>query len=330
MPHNLSILCSRDHAMLPQQPGKVHAMNTVVEIDSGIFEQFKCYSGWVPAGFWANWLGVLTRTYVWERENTTERALGRHETLGYPVTEVHVLDWVPLLQAVLNADDTFVIADLGAGWGRWLSGAAFAARSTRRAYYLVGVEAEPEHFRWLETHLKENGIDPSCCRLINAAVAGRKGHCWFYVGKPASWYGQSIVSDDVVKSLCQNPEPGTEVTYEHAEGKVERLRRIRCVDLQEAVGELPMIDYVHLDVQGSELDVLRAHPELLQRRVKMVNVGTHSPEIETELRNYFRKLKWINRFDVSMGSKVSVRVGGKKVSDVEFGDGVQVWVNSAL
>jgi len=309
---------------------RVHAMD--IDIDPGIFHHFKCYSGWVPAGYWANWLGVLTHAYVWAFPEEVLRIYSqeRYENLGYPVSGEHVLDWVPLLEAVLNAGDTFVIASLGAGWGRWLSGAAFAARSTRRAYYLVGVEAEPEHFRWLETHLKENGIDPSCCRLINAAVAGRKGHCWFYVGKPASWYGQSIVSDDVVKSLCQNPEPGTEVTYEHAEGKVERLRRIRCVDLQEAVGELPMIDYVHLDVQGSELDVLRAHPELLQRRVKMVNVGTHSPEIETELRNYFRKLKWINRFDVPINTKAVVKIAGKKVSDVQFGDGVQVWVNPTL
>jgi len=33
--------------------------------------------------------------------------------------------------------------------------------------------------------------------------------------------------------------------------------------MEEAVSDLPLTDYVHLDVQGSELDVLRAQPELL-------------------------------------------------------------------
>ena len=286
-------------------------MNPIIDIDTGIFEHFKCYSGWVPAGFWANWLGVLTRSYVW----------------AFPEDVLNInSDWVPLLQAVLDADDTFMMAALGAGWGRWLSGGAFAARNTGRGYYLVGVEAEPEHFRWLRIHLQENGLDSSCYRLINAAVSSRKGHCWFYVGKPASWYGQSVVSDDAVRRLCQAPaEPGAEMSY-----KGERIRRILCVGLEEVIGDLQSVDYVHLDIQGSELDVLKAGREVLQSRVKMVNVGTHSNEIETELRRYFRKLNWINRFDVPAKTRVSIKLGGKKVSEVKFGDGVQVWVNSAF
>jgi len=44
----------------------------------------------------------------------------------------------------------------------------------------------------------------------------------------------------------------------------------------------------------------------------MVNVGTQTREIETGLRKYFRKLAWINRFDVPMSTKVSVRMGGSE------------------
>ena len=46
----------------------------------------------------------------------------------------------------------------GAGWGRWLSAGAFASEQTGREYRLVGVEAEPQHFEWMERHFRDNNL----------------------------------------------------------------------------------------------------------------------------------------------------------------------------
>ncbi len=90
------------------------------------------------------------------------------------------------------------------------------------------------------------------------------------------------------------------------------------------------VDYMHLDIQGSELDVLAAYPELLQERVGMVTVATHSELMERGLRRLFASLEWTARYDVPIGGTALVRVGGEAPVEVRFHDGVQMWVNRAL
>jgi hypothetical protein len=93
-----------------------------IEISSRLFHQFRPYSGPVPAGFWVDWLGVMTRADVWpfapEVKATYTR--DRKEETVYPIHDEHVLDWVPLLEAVTSSGPVFRMAALGAGWGRWL------------------------------------------------------------------------------------------------------------------------------------------------------------------------------------------------------------------
>lgn len=301
---------------------------TEIVIAPETFESFECWSGWVPAGYWANWLGVLTPAYVWAfpEEVLAIYSARRHEQFRYPADGEHVLDWVPLLEAILAAKDTFVMVALGAGWGRWLSAGAFGAKQRDLRYKLVGVEAEPQHFHWMETHFRENRIDTGSFRLLNAAVSDRSGACWFYVGKPDSWYGQCIVPEEDVSLPEAQP---VALGYETAYGD-ERIRRIACVDMQDVIGDLPYVDYLHMDIQGTEYDFLAAYPQLLGERVRMVNIGTHSPEIERKLRDFFTHIGWTSRYDVPINSQIPVRLGGDQANEVQFGDGIQVWVNPQL
>ena len=249
----------------------------------------------------------------------------RDETPSYPTNDESVLDWVPLLEAVLAGGNPFVMVALGAGWGRWLSAGAFAAKNLGRAYQLVGVEAEPEHFRWMELHFRENQLDPVHYRLVNAAASSQSGNCWFYVGKPASWYGQCIVPDSAINLNGQQVAVGED--FEH---NGEKVKRIRSVNIEDVTQGLPVVDYMHMDIQGSEYEFLSAKPESLQERVKMVNIGTHSTEIETDCRRMFETLGWRNHFDVPMNSKLPIYMGSEQVDTVQFGDGVQVWTNPKL
>jgi FkbM family methyltransferase len=187
---------------------------------------------------------------------------------------------------------------------------------------LVGVEVEPEHFRWMHLHFQENDLDAAHCRLLNAAASAYSGDCWFYVGKSASWYGQSIVPDDALNA------PGKPLSLGEAlDHNGERVKRIRSVSMEDVLQDLPLVDYLHMDIQGTEYDFLSAKPELLQSRVRMVNIGTHSHEIEASLRCLFEPLGWENQFDVPMNSKMPVFLGLEPVDTVQFGDGVQVWTN---
>ena len=240
----------------------------------------------------------------------------RFEACSTPSIDDNIFDWLVLLEAVAEAKDSFTMAALGAGWGRWLVAGAFAARQLGELpVHLIGVEAEPTHFNWMLEHFADNGVDPADHELIEAAASGRSGHAWFYFGKPDSWYGQSIIDDRTLDQAA-----GTEINYNG-----EKARRVRTIDLVELFSNYRRIDYLHMDVQGAELDVLSSVPDVLTAKVKRVLIGTHSGEIEAGLRRLFAGLGWHPQYDFPLDSEL-------RVEDAVFtlGDGVQVWINPAL
>jgi len=315
----------------------------IFDLDENVFSRFPSYEGITPGGYTKNFLGILTRGNfeVYSKEWTEVISKTREERITYPDSSELILDWYPLLQSVIAAKETFSMAAIGAGWGRWLSAGAFAAKYLSKDYFLIGVEAEPDHFLWMKEHMKDNNIDSTKYRFIPAAAANYCGHCWFYVGKPASWYGQSMVSEEMVKM----PTPAniilkikdllkiqSRMTYNG-----ETIQQVRCVDLQEVIGTIDRLDYMMLDIQGSEELFLTKYPKILQNRVKMVNIGTHSNSIENNLRKYFSDLGWTCTFDIPLNSEVRFNIKGKNsknnshmINTIQFGDGVQVWTNPNL
>ncbi len=303
------------------------SLSEVIVEDSSL-RLFTPWSGVTPAGYWTDFLGVRTRADVWAftPEYLEIYNRERFELPGLPTDREHILDWIPLIDAVAGSGHTFVMVALGAGWGRWLSAGAFAATQLAREYKLVGVEAEPTHFSWMLRHLAQNGIDPARHRIIRAAASHLAGPCWFRIGDAAGWYGQSIVPDlDVPPEITAQAPLWSEVSI-----VATRLQRVCSVDLRAVVSGLPTIDYMHMDIQGAEADFLEAYPELLQQHVRTVNVGTHSAQIEDRLRTLFHTLKWRCVHDVRLKSAAMVKVGLRDAQRVEFGDGVQVWTNPTL
>jgi FkbM family methyltransferase len=288
-------------------------------VDTTILDRFRPWSGTVPAGFFAYFLGNLTRAEYWAfpKHLKDRYSRDRHETFSSPLRDDNIFDWLVLLEAVAEAKGSFTMAAVGAGWGRWLVAAALAARQIgNMTVRLIGVEAEPTHFKWMLEHFRDNHLDPATHDLIEAAVSGRSGDAWFYVGDPDSWYGQSIVPDDIV---------GTDTEAVEVVHNGHKIRRVRTMDLRELVGKYPRVDYLHMDVQGAELDFLSSSPEILNSTIKRVLVGTHSSDIERGLRQLFSGLAWQAQYDFPLNSEVHV-----KDAVVPLGDGVQVWINPAL
>ena len=295
--------------------------DAVVRLSSSVFSRFTPFDGRVPAGFWVNWMGVLTRDYVWpfSPEVMKSYSTERNQRCGYPTSDEHVLDWEPLLRAVLTARDEFTMIALGAGWGRWLSAAAAACRQVGRTFRLTGVEAERDHFRWMRTHLEENGIAPDRVRLIEAAASASADPCWFPVDDPG-WYGQSIVP------AAGGPSAGTDRFVDRGRA----YRRVRAVTIDELIDARSRVDYLHMDIQGTEYDFLAKNPARLSQTVRVANVGTHSAAIERRLRALFRAEGWDPLHDVPMGSEAELFIDDALAGRVTFGDGVQVWENPRL
>jgi FkbM family methyltransferase len=282
-------------------------------LDLSVLQRFQLWAGTVPPGFFADIMGNLVRVGFWSGwdEKLTEWSVERFEDHRVPGPTDALVDWLCLLEAVDAAQGRFVTCDLGAGFGHWLVAANVACKQKGLEPQLIGIEAESQHFAWMLDHFRDNGIDPSVHRLIKGAVSGEKGTGYFYVDGPgmpkgpAAWYGQALATGAPLPGWTTIPVP--------------------TITLDELLDGYTLVDYLQMDIQGAEYDVLSACPDVLRQRVKRVLIGTHSHEIEDNLRELFLGLGWHAKYDIPMGGIVGV-------GEAEFtmGDGAQYWLNPAL
>jgi FkbM family methyltransferase len=212
---------------------------------------------------------------------------------NYPDFDEEYFEWVDVLESVQAAGNSYTMVELGAGWGRWLSRAYKALKQMypEKSYQLIGVEAEPTHFKWLVEHCTYNQIESPI--LIEAAVDVSEGEVGFYTGQPAEWYGQCIGGETLVKAIS----------------------------LRSLLLKYPSIDLMDIDIQGQEYKVLYSAKDLLNR-VKRFHIGTHSVEVEDSLRGLFKEMGWKCLRDFTLNTEHGTEYGRAK-----FNDGVQTWVS---
>lgn len=239
-------------------------------------------------------------------------------------------EWIDLLEAVVSASNQFTMIELGAGFGRWLVNAAAALGLVKGpSYLLIGVEAEPTHFKWMQKHIQDNTIKETDCKLINAAVSDTDGFVKFYVGKPSECYGQHIVHSHARSLLHRILKRIKPVALKkildlktRAPATELEIKEVRSLSLNTLLQPLTFIDLMDLDVGGSELVILESAEGQLNEKVKRIHIETHSTGIESGLRRLFKRLGWRNIFDYPCMSKSPTPWG-----IIEFQGGVQSWIN---
>ena len=249
----------------------------------------------------------------------------------YPSFDEEYFEWVDILEAVDEAVDAFVMIELGAGFGRWCVRAATAARRKLNCqFHFAAVEPEPDHFRWISEHFRDNDIDPRQHDLIWAAVGAQSGFVPFWVGAADGWYGQAISDEPPppppdlsarrrLKARSILGRPPADSTKDRA------VTWVPCVTLADVLAPYPKVDLIDVDIQGAEYEVLASAIRLLNERVRRLHIGTHSPEIEQQLRQLFSANRWENLNDYPCQSSATTPYG-----TILFGDGVQTWLNPAL
>ena len=95
---------------------------------------------------------------------------------------------------------------------------------------------------------------------------------------------------------------------------------MRAVTLESLIEPLGLVDFLDMDIQGVEAEVLESDPLGLARKVRMVHVATHSGENERRLRELFGRLDWQRLNDYECGSTAETPWG-----TIHFQDGVQTW-----
>src|SRR5437588_11948370 len=159
-----------------------------------LFSHFYPFRGTVPPGFEAWFFGVLARDWLFT--GTSKNLLGGSVSVGYPAIDCEYFEWLGLMAAIVATRNKFIMVELGAGWGTWLLAAARLSAQRQIPFLLTGVEADPDHFRWMYQVFQDTEVHPCSHRLLNVAVAPKSGKAVLLRHLcPHEYYGQRLVSD---------------------------------------------------------------------------------------------------------------------------------------
>ena len=296
-----------------------------------VFEGISPWSGKIPPGFLADFLGTITRYAFEENMPSPYKTRSNRATRpNLPQFGEEYFEWIDLLESVRQAKKRYVFVELGAGYGLWTVRAAQAIkRLNPMPFHAVAVEAEPTHFEFLKQHFCDNGLDLCDLRLVRAAVWRKRGLTKFYIGNASGWYGQAIDQSGSLHSPRQWPMAFLYLVF-YRLGLLQSSRRqrvtwVRSITLCDVLSECQYVDLLDMDIQGAELDVIARDIKLLNDKVRRIHIGTHNSVVEKGLRRIFSDNGWLNIWDYQFNNANETPYGS-----IFFLDGVQTWVNSAL
>ncbi|HZW26135.1 MAG TPA: FkbM family methyltransferase [Gallionella sp.] len=249
--------------------------------------------------------------------------------LEFPVPDdgfhAEAIEYVALTDALGRArlGDSFCAVEIGAGWGPWMAAAGVIARQEGcRNIKLVGVEASSRRFPLMRLHLETNDLRPAgvsgedaqhgnvFTRIFNGAVWTHDGEIWF---------PESDVSDMGAAATSSND------TTDYRGAKYAN-QAIPCKRLDTLLQDLGgTVDFMHIDIQGAELELLENQIEWVSNNVRTLMIATHSRPIEGKLMELLLAHGW------QMYREKPCRVDwGRDCSLVgrTIVDGSQYWLNS--
>ncbi|MEN6490078.1 MAG: FkbM family methyltransferase [Smithella sp.] len=253
------------------------------EEDFQILRKFASFSASIEADHYRDGFGVKTLYECVPFVNAGMLNVGR---LEFPVPDdgfhAEAIEYVALTDSLHRSrlKDSFCAVELGAGWGPWITAAGVIARERGcNELKLVGVEASLHRFSLTCRHLEMNNLRPFggssedrqmgnvFTRLFNGAV-------WTHDG--VIWFPESDVADMGAAATTSNE--GTDYRGAKSDNKAVPCRR-----LETLLKDLGAIDFMHIDIQGAEIDLLQDQIDWVSNNVKTIMIATHSRSIEGRL-----------------------------------------------
>jgi FkbM family methyltransferase len=207
--------------------------------------------------------------------------------------EHDVIEWYGLLRAIERAQGSFVIAELGAGWGPWITaGSVFARRAGIETVRAIAVEADETRFSFINQHLADNGVADVEVKLMLGAIAPEPGLVLF----PRM--------DDSTKDMgfaAVFEEDKSAQTFVDYRGEKLDHQKTRAYDLNTVFEDVDHIDFLHVDIQGAELEVLKSGPDLVTQKCRHILMATHSRAVEWGIAEILMARGWVLEKELPCG-----------------------------
>lgn len=268
-------------------------------------------------GFYTDFSGVRTRlSYFGIESHPAEHAIG---AIPFPDDALHAeaIEYLAAVYALEHAVDSFTIVELGAGYGPWLVfGAKAALRRGIEKVRLIAVEADLQRHQLLYTNLADNDLYPPPNGAADVKISCVHGAISDVNGRVS--FGSQSVHDWGASPI----EGGGNTDYR---GITVEAQEIDTYTIESVLADVTSVDFMHMDIQGFELRSIRVSLDVLQRKVKVLLVATHSRALEGGIIDLLHDNGWKLLYEkpckFNPGSNTDLTA-------LTYLDGTQVWVNT--
>lgn len=193
-----------------------------------------------------------------------------------------ISEFAALLLAVDTAKGrtSLTVGELGAGWGPWIAAAAVCGlRTGFPEINLLAVEADETKCAFISKHLEDNQAlgDTVHLKVFSGAAWSEDTTLYFPKGPGHLDYGARPAEHD------------EESDYRGASVAVEEIPAFGMATL---LATYDRFDFLHIDVQGAEYDLIASSRSILEDKVSFLFIGTHSTLIEGRLLKLFHDWGW--------------------------------------
>ncbi len=266
-----------------QGPSPLQVYTGYEESDFSCIKKFATCKATTDASHYADGFGVKTLYECVPFVTPGTLDAGR---LEFPVPDdgfhAEAIEYIALTDALQRAlgGASFCAVEVGAGWAPWITAAGVIAR--RQGFgtiKLAGVEASAQRFPLMRLHLETNGLRPPgidtgdaehngiLTRLFNGAIWTHDGEIWFPDSDVADMGAAATTTDS------STDYRGTRADH----------RAVPCKRLDTLLSDFERIDFMHIDIQGAELDLLQDQIDWVTHHVRALMIATHSRVIEGRL-----------------------------------------------
>ena len=161
----------------------------------------------------------------------------------------------------------------------------------------------------MRQHFLDNGLDPDAHTILHGASATEDGYAEFPdLNDDSADYGATLSLAD---PLLQRVVSGT-------------ATRVKAYSIATLLQPYRRVDLVHIDIQGSEGEVVAASRGVLKAKVRRLVIGTHGRAIEQRLLEDLSADGWVCETDEPC--RYASRPGAVYLTL----DGCQVWRNDTV
>lgn len=228
-------------------------------------------------------------------------------------------EWIDLLTAIDRAETQFTMIEIGAGYGRWIANAAAAIKrhkTKRLRPKLTALESDKTRFEMMTRNCANNGIAETDIQLMRRACTPDGNPLFMHASDS---YGNNVWHDPKFASYFEG-KPTDSMDFTDGFGRKFTVQKALAVRLESLLTE--PVDFIDMDIQGAELDVIFSSMNAMDEFVKLIHVGCHSLAIDSRLAHIFHLHGWRPRRIFSSGS-----VNETPYGKFQFIDGIQSWEN---